>query len=125
MAHAIRYVQSLLLTALLTISIGSAFQDAYAAANQEAPAGYVLTQAYPNPFNPTTSFSLTVHQRQRVVVEVYNILGRPVAELFRGVMQNGETRTFTFEAGDLPTGIYFYRVTGERFQVARQITLIR
>lgn len=91
----------------------------------EVPAAYVLSPAYPNPFNPTTSFSLKVRERQRVRVEIYNMLGQPVKELFNGVMESGETRMFVFDAGDLPTGIYLYRIQAERFTAARQVTLLR
>ncbi len=87
--------------------------------------GYTLSAASPNPFNPITSFSLTVNQRQFVRVEVYNMLGQPVKRLYQGAMDAGETRTFTFDAGDLPTGIYIYRVQGERFSAARQMTLLK
>lgn len=91
----------------------------------ETPRTYTLSSAYPNPFNPTTTFSLTVNERQKVQVAIYNMLGQPVAALFEGTMDAGETRSFTFDAGDLPSGIYIYRVSGERFTAARQMTLIR
>lgn len=125
MTHLLQHFRTLVLTILLAAFLVSGSGEARAAVSQDSPRTYVLTPAYPNPFNPTTSFSLTVQQRQQVAVEVYNMLGQPVRELFRGMMQVGETRTFHFDAGDLPTGIYFYRVTGESFRVARQITLIR
>lgn len=89
------------------------------------PGGYVLSAAYPNPFNPQTSFTLTVRDRQEVRVEIYNLLGIPVRTLFSGEMESGETRTFTFNAGDLPSGIYLYRVQGENFTATRQMTLLK
>lgn len=89
------------------------------------PDGYVLSAAYPNPFNPSTSFSLKVEERQQVSVEVYNTLGQRVRMLFQGEMEDGETRTFLFEASDLPSGIYLYRVTGKDFVATRHITLLK
>lgn len=89
------------------------------------PSSYVLSAAYPNPFNPRTSFNLTVQDRQEVRVEIYNLLGQPVKRLFQGVMEAGETRTFHFEAGELPSGIYLYRVQGQRFTATRQVTLLK
>lgn len=91
----------------------------------EQPDEFVLSAAYPNPFNPQTSFSLRVEERQDVTVEVFNLLGRPVKVLFEGTMDADETRTFTFEAGDLPSGIYLYRVRGEDFTATRQMTLLK
>lgn len=91
----------------------------------ETPAGYVLSAAYPNPFNPRTTFSLTVEQEQEVTVEVFSLLGQRVRTLYDGIMEAGETRTFTFEAGNLPSGIYLYRVQGATFTATRQVTLLK
>ncbi len=91
----------------------------------DLPEGYVLSAAYPNPFNPRTTFSLTVRDRQAVTVEVFTLLGQRVRTLFSGVMDAGETRTFLFEAGDLPSGIYLYRVQGQTFTATRQVTLLK
>ena len=85
----------------------------------------MLSPAYPNPFNPQTSFSLEVDERQEVKVEVFNLLGRSVKVLFEGTMEANDTRTFTFDAGDLPSGIYLYRVQGENFTATRQMTLLK
>ena len=91
----------------------------------EKPTGFVLSGAYPNPFNPRTSFSLTVKERQEVTVEVFNLLGIRVKRLFEGTMESGETRTFVFEADDLPSGIYLYRARGQKFTATRQMTLLK
>lgn len=91
----------------------------------DTPEGYVLSAAYPNPFNPSTSFSLEVDERQQVSVEVFNMLGQRVRTLFEGEMLEGETKTFTFEAENLPSGIYLYRATGQKFVATRQITLLK
>lgn len=91
----------------------------------DQPDNFVLSAAYPNPFNPQTTFSLGVEERQDVKVEVFNLLGRSVKVLFEGTMDADETRTFTFDAGDLPSGIYLYRVRGENFTATRQMTLLK
>ena len=56
---------------------------------------------------------------------MYNLLGTLVRHLYTGVMEAGEERSFTFEAGELPSGIYLYRVQGETFTAARQVTLLK
>lgn len=91
----------------------------------QVPEEYTLSQAYPNPFTTSTKFNLTVRHRQTVRVEVYNMLGQRVAQLFNDILDAGETRSFTIEAGNLPAGIYLYRVRGDRFTAARQVTLVR
>ncbi len=89
------------------------------------PDDFTLSAAHPNPFNPRTSFSLTVHETQDVTVEVFNLLGVRVRHLFAGTMEKGETRSFIFDASDLPSGIYLYRVQGESFTATRQMTLLK
>jgi len=86
---------------------------------------YELTAAYPNPFNNSTTFSLTVNERQHVLVEVYNMLGHRLAVLYDGPMEDNETRVLTFDAGNLPSGIYLYRASGRDFVATRQVTLMR
>ena len=122
----------LLVTLFLLLSIGPVLPAANGqpvddppGKEQVVPQPFVLSAAYHNPFNPTTTFSLTVRERQTVKVEIYNMLGQPVRLLFKGTMEPGETRTFTFDAGDLPTGIYLYRVQSNLFSAARQVTLLR
>jgi hypothetical protein len=115
----------LMFCGLPEVTFGQTAQTRAFAQEQQVPETYVLSAAYPNPFNPATTFSLLVRQRQHVKVEVYNMLGQPVRLLYNGTMEAGETRVFTFDAADLPTGIYLYRVQAERFTAARQVTLLK
>ncbi len=84
-----------------------------------------LSEAYPNPFNPSTRFTVTVPTRQHVVVAVYSLLGRRVRVLFDGVLEAQVPQTITFEAGDLPSGVYLYRATGTSFSATRPVTLLK
>ncbi len=84
-----------------------------------------LSAAYPNPFNPATTFSLAVGQAQAVRVAVYDVLGRQVALVWQGTLEADVSRAFVWEAGDYPSGLYFIRVTGERFAETRQVTLVK
>lgn len=83
-----------------------------------------LTSAAPNPFSNRTRFSLTVPSTQDVTVDVFNLLGQRVQTLYAGVLRAGESRTFTFDAGSLPSGIYLYRAQGERFVATRRVLLV-
>ena len=82
-----------------------------------------LTPPYPNPFREQTRFSVTVQQPQRVRVEVYDLLGRRVAQLFDGALAAQQQQDVTFEAAGLATGLYVYRVIGETFD--KQGTMMR
>lgn len=89
------------------------------------PGDYFLGAAYPNPFNPQTTFEVAVAHGQAVTVAVYDLLGRRVTQLFDGRLEAGAAQRFTFEARDLPNGLYLIRVQGETFQAARTVTLVK
>jgi len=95
------------------------------AAVDEVPEAYRMTSAYPNPFNPQTQFTLTVTEDQQVMVEVYNLLGRRIEVLHDGQLAAGQTYTFSYEAEDVPSGIYLIRVTGEQFVATQRVTLLK
>lgn len=117
---------SILLTLLMVFALASA--PAYgqrAETATEVPDGYTLTAPHPNPFNPQTQFILKVAEAQHVTVEVYNLLGRRVAELHNGQLTADQTYTFTFEASNAPSGIYLIRITGEQFNTTRRVTLLK
>jgi Ribonuclease G/E len=86
---------------------------------------YELAQNYPNPFNPTTTIKYRiVGKAQHVVLTVYNTLGQKVATLVNKV-QNAGGYSVSFKAGDLPTGIYFYRLRTKNFLRARKMILLK
>lgn len=91
----------------------------------ELEAAFQLSEAYPNPFNPTTSFSLTVAQDQKVKVEVYDLTGRLVQTLFNGNILANEIQYFHFDASHLASGTYLYRVLGEKFTQTKRIQLLK
>ena len=94
-------------------------------ADEEVVGDFLLTPAYPNPFNPRTQFSLSVAEPQEVLIEVYNLLGRRVDVLHDGPL-SGQTRyTFLFDADALPSGLYLIRVVGEQFTTTQRVTLLK
>jgi len=68
-----------------------------------------LSRVSPNPFSRSTVIHYRVTESGRVSLRVFDLQGRPVAELVDGTMETGEF-TATFEAGDLPAGTYFYEL---------------
>jgi archaellin len=86
---------------------------------------FQLSEAYPNPFNPSTAFSLTVAKDQQVQVQVYDMTGRLVATLFNGQMKANEINRFSFDAQNLASGVYFYRTVGENFTMTKKMLLMK
>lgn len=103
---------------------GFTYSDAVEVA-VETPGAYVLSDVYPNPFNPAARFTLAVDRPQRVRVDVFDVQGRRVAVVHDGVVPAHEETAFRVEAGALPSGVYLLRVRGETFHAARVMTLLR
>ena len=80
--------------------------------------------SYPNPFTHSTTISYSLPNPAEVTVDVFDLLGRNVQNLVTGHAPAGEHKT-VFEAGDLPNGIYIYRIEIEGYAVSKAITLIR
>lgn len=77
--------------------------------SEQTPSTFYLSQNYPNPFNSTTAFEYSLPQNAHVTLKVYDILGREVKTLFEGKQFAG-TYKATFDANQLASGVYFYRL---------------
>ncbi len=87
------------------------------------PKTFRLFQNYPNPFNPTTTIQYQLSARSHVDLSVYDVIGRKVRALDSG-FKNPGTYEAKFEGGDLPSGIYFYRlVTGAKVLVGKAMLI--
>ena len=85
-----------------------------------------LLQNYPNPFNPSTTISFELTSPEYIRLSVYTMLGQPVAMLAEGRREAGWYR-IAFNADQLPSGIYFYRLEQLSGEVlfTRRMTLIK
>ncbi len=89
------------------------------------PSEYVLHEAYPNPFNPTTSIAISLPEMANLKVTVVNTLGQQVAEVANGHYAQGYYN-FTFDARDLASGIYFVQaVVPGKLNDMRKLVLLR
>ncbi|NQT25314.1 T9SS type A sorting domain-containing protein [candidate division KSB1 bacterium] len=88
------------------------------------PTGLSLSQNYPNPFNPATNISYSIDRTQYVNVTVYDILGKEIAVLQDGVQNMGQ-HNVTFDASDLSSGIYIYRLKTENQTVNKRMVLMQ
>ena len=85
---------------------------------------FELHQNYPNPFNPVTVISYQLEHGTEIQLEVFDILGRKVAVLADGFREAG-THRVEFNALDLSSGVYIYRLRSNEFELNRSMTLIK
>jgi hypothetical protein len=76
------------------------------------PDKFQLSQNYSNPFNASTTIEFTLPEAAEVQLSIYNILGQKVAVIFAGIKQAG-VHSVTWDAGDVPSGVYFARLEVE------------
>jgi len=92
-----------------------------AAAPIHTPQTFALQQNYPNPFNPSTTIEYALPHSVAVTLKVYNMLGEEVAVLVDGEQPVGKAMA-TWDASDMPSGAYIYRLTaGEHVQTKKAI----
>jgi hypothetical protein len=79
------------------------------------PSVYSLEQNYPNPFNPVTTFKFSLPHSSNVKLVVYNSLGEAVTELINDIKEGGYYQ-FEWNAGNVPSGIYIYRLEAQSLE---------
>jgi hypothetical protein len=85
---------------------------------------YALHQNYPNPFNPETKISFDMVDNGFVNLSIYNLLGQKVATLVNGSMDAGR-HVVSFEANNLPSGLYLYRMETDGFTAQKKMVLMK
>ena len=88
------------------------------------PAEYTLSQNHPNPFNPTTTIKYRLPLSGEVSLIVYNLLGEEVASLVNGTVPAGNHRV-SWDASNVASGIYFYRLQAGDFVQTRKMLLLK
>jgi hypothetical protein len=94
---------------------------------ETAPSEFSLKQNYPNPFNPTTIIKYTVSHvgtQHAVSLRVYDLLGREVATLVNEKKPAGSYQV-KWNAGGLPSGVYFYRLTVGTITETKRLVLLK
>jgi parallel beta-helix repeat protein len=106
--------------------IGAFFFDTFVPefGEDELPKSYSISPAYPNPFNPTTTISISLPQPARLNVSVFNVSGQQVAELADASFREG-IHLFTFDATNLAGGVYFVRAAANGWSDVQKVVLMK
>ncbi len=88
------------------------------------PKTYALYQNYPNPFNPTTILNYSIPKSSFVTIKVYDVIGREVAVLVNEEKPAGDY-SIIFNASNLASGIYFYKMQAGRFEKTKKLILLK
>lgn len=92
--------------------------------NSIIPNQYSLDQNYPNPFNPSTKISYSLPASSKVSLKIYDSNGREVESLVNGVQAEGK-HEITFNAANLASGVYFYRILTNNFMQTKKMVLLK
>jgi hypothetical protein len=109
---------------LLGITIASPITGVEQDPSQNLPASYVLDQNYPNPFNPSTTIKYRIPSKGLVVLKVYDLMGRTVATLSNGIKDAG-TYTVQWSGANVSSGVYWYRLTTDKFTQTNKMLLLK
>jgi len=90
----------------------------------EVPREFELKQNYPNPFNPETVIEFSITIASKVKLAVYNSLGQLVREILDDNLEPGSYKV-KFNASDLPSGVYIYRLTAGGYAFSRKMVLVK
>jgi hypothetical protein len=95
----------------------------------QIPNTFSLSNAYPNPFNPTTNIKFSIAKSENINLVVFNVLGQKVKTLVNGAMKAG-SYTATWDGRDdfgshVASGIYFYRLESQSFNVTKKMILMK
>ncbi len=116
------------ITQLQTVAVTP--QTAVDGKEAQTISGFALYPAYPNPFNPQTTFGFDLPERSAVSLTVFDLNGNKVRELVNGTRESGIYRV-VFSGNELASGVYFYRFTarglasGKMFSQSRRVMLIK
>ncbi len=89
-----------------------------------APNKFELSQNYPNPFNPSTTIRFNLPEASIVKLTIFNILGQEIRTLVNEFRESG-INAINFDASDLNSGMYIYKIEAGNFVQTRKMTLLK
>ncbi len=90
----------------------------------QRPLEFALIQNYPNPFNPLTNFEFRIANRELVTLKVFDVLGREVTTLVNEEKEPGEY-TIEWDASNIPSGVYFYKLSAGKNVDTKKLLLMK
>ncbi|MDZ7625632.1 MAG: T9SS type A sorting domain-containing protein [Ignavibacteriaceae bacterium] len=84
----------------------------------------ILEQNYPNPFNPTTEIEFVISEAGQTTLKVFDVLGNEVSTLVNEQKAVGKYKV-TFDASDLPSGVYFYTLQAGNYLNTKKMILLK
>jgi hypothetical protein len=88
------------------------------------PEKFALYQNYPNPFNPSTTIKFDLAKRDDVKIKIFDIIGREVVILHSGMLDAGRYKV-NFDATNLSSGVYFYRLESTNFTDVKKMIFVK
>jgi hypothetical protein len=92
--------------------------------SNSTPQNYELKQNYPNPFNPVTVIKYLLPSESKVSLKIYDMLGKEVITLVNAIQTPGE-HIVNFNASNLTSGIYLYKITAGNFTQTKKLVLLK
>jgi hypothetical protein len=92
--------------------------------NTNVPNNYILEQNYPNPFNPSTKINFAIPKSGLVTIKIYDILGKEISTLINEYLSAGNY-SVNFNGGNIPSGVYFYRLEANRYITTKKMLMIK
>ena len=91
---------------------------------KDVPTSFKLSQNYPNPFNPVTNIQFSIPENSFATLMVYDYLGREIQTLFSGLKTAG-TYEISFNGSTLSSGVYYYKLTTDKFTETKKMILAK
>jgi glycerophosphoryl diester phosphodiesterase len=91
---------------------------------ESIPVSFALSQNYPNPFNPTTKINFSLPKSGLVTIKLYDILGKEV-EIIENTFRNAGSYTVSFDASNLASGVYIYKMISGDFSSSKKLMLLK
>ena len=98
--------------------------DIYDDENESLPESFQLFNAYPNPFNPTTTIEFSIPQKEFVTVKVYNIAGHEITTLINDELSTGN-HSIKWDGSHQPSGVYFVQIESSGFVQTKKMVLLK
>jgi hypothetical protein len=86
---------------------------------------FSLSQNYPNPFNPQTAIGFSLLAVSNVTLKVYDVLGKEIATLVNNETKEAGNHKVTFDASNVPSGIYYYRLVAGTFTETKKFVVVK